>query len=158
MPLRRKGLLGALLVGALIGVAAPPAAPAAAASRVKIYAIYYDSPGVDTGTNASLNAERVVLKNTSRVRVNLHGWSLRDTSRHIYVFTGTYYLRAGRTVVIHTGRGADYGRHRYWDRRFYVWNNTTDTAVLRGPAGGLKDLCTYTGPNDQRAGGAAIAC
>jgi hypothetical protein len=41
------------------------ASPAEAASAIQIYRVYYDSPGKDTRSNSSLNAEYVVLKNTA---------------------------------------------------------------------------------------------
>ena len=40
-----------------------PAREASSTSGVKIVRIYFDSPGSDTGSNASLNAEWVKVKN-----------------------------------------------------------------------------------------------
>jgi hypothetical protein len=148
----------AVILAVLAGILVAPAPAAAATRRVMIFKIYYDSPGADTRTNASINAERIVLKNPSVRRINLRGWTVRDAQRHIYRFSDTYYLQPGRTVVLHSGRGTDFGRHRYWGYRQYVWNNTADTAKLRSPAGLLRDSCSYHGPNDQSPAGAMITC
>ncbi|MDP9868239.1 hypothetical protein J2S55_007505 [Streptosporangium brasiliense] len=40
--------------------------------------VYYDSPGSDLRSNASLNGEYVVIKNTTRTAIDLAGWTLRD--------------------------------------------------------------------------------
>jgi hypothetical protein len=69
------------------------ASPASAA--IKITKIYCDSPGADTGTNKSLNAEYVVIKNTGTTRKALTGWTLRDASKHVYKFP-TFRLGAGK--------------------------------------------------------------
>jgi hypothetical protein len=53
---------GALVGLTLAGIAVTGVLPVAAA--VKIDRVQYDSPGSDTGSNTSLNAEYVVIKNT----------------------------------------------------------------------------------------------
>jgi len=57
-----------------------------APAKIRITKIYFDSPGDDTGSNTSLNAEYVVIKNTGTTRKALTGWTLRDASRHVYKF------------------------------------------------------------------------
>lgn len=118
------------------------ATPAQAASPVKIYRVYFDSPGSDRGSNRSLNAEYITLKNTASTKRSLKGWTVRDRSRHIYRF-GTYTLGPGRYVTIHTGRGDTTHRHRYWQRSWYVWNNGGDTATLRRADGTRADRCSW---------------
>ncbi|OKI08315.1 hypothetical protein A6A06_34190 [Streptomyces sp. CB02923] len=118
------------------------AAPASAAGSVHLSKIYYNSPGSDNRSNASLNAEWVQIKNSTSRAVSLKGWKLTDTSRHTYTF-GTYSLGAGKTVTVHTGRGRDTAAHRYQNRRAYVWNNTKDTATLKKPSGARVDSCGY---------------
>src|SRR5438034_2400635 len=67
-----------------------------ATAAVRIGFVYYDSPGSDTGSNASLNAEYVKIKNTgSRAKV-LTGWRLHDQSHHRYTF-GTLPSAAAAT-------------------------------------------------------------
>jgi hypothetical protein len=117
-----------------------PTAPAA----IKITKIYFDSPGADTGSNTSLNAEWIRLKNTGSRGRYLTGWTIRDTSGHVYRF-GTYRLRAGYTVTVHTGRGTNTRRNRYWRSDGYIWNNDGDTAKLKNRVGTLIDRCHYSG-------------
>lgn len=115
---------------------------AQAASKVQIYRVYYNSPGSDTRSNASLNAEYVVLKNTDSVKHSLKNWTLRDKSGHVYLFP-TFTLGAKKYVTIHTGRGTNTSSHLYWGSRAYIWNNTGDTAYLRWPGGSLADSCSW---------------
>jgi len=144
--LRGAALAGTLVAG-LITLSGPAALAAPAAHRapspVVIAEIFYNSPGSDHGSNASLNAEWVKLRNRTAHRVNLSGWTLRDTSRHVYHFVH-YSLRAHGTVRIHTGSGRDTQRNLFQNRGWYVWNNTGDTAILRGPAGNNRDTCSYS--------------
>jgi hypothetical protein len=118
-----------------------------ASAAIRITKIYYDSPGSDTGSNSSLNAEWIRLKNTGTNARSLTGWRVRDSSGHVYVF-GNYALGAGKTVTIHTGSGANRPRHRYWRQDNYVWNNDRDRATLKKPNGTKVDACSY---NDSSA-------
>ncbi|KOU01671.1 hypothetical protein ADK86_12320 [Streptomyces sp. NRRL F-5755] len=118
------------------------AAPASAAGSVHLAKIYYNSPGSDNRSNASLNAEWVQIKNSTSRAVSLKGWKLTDASRHVYTF-GTYTLGAGKTVTVHTGKGRDTAAHRYQNRRAYVWDNTKDTATLTKASGARVDSCGY---------------
>jgi hypothetical protein len=108
--------------------------PAQAVSTVRISGVQYDSPGSDTGSNFSLNAEWVRITNYSSSRKSLSGWSLRDTSNHVYRF-GTFSLGAGKSVRIHTGSGSNSSTDRYWGSGWYVWNNSGDRATLKNSAG-----------------------
>jgi hypothetical protein len=126
-----------LLVIAFVLMAGP------ASAAVKVTKIHGDSPGSDGGSNKSLNAERVVIRNTGSSAVQLKGWTLRDPASHVYRF-GSFSLGAGKTVSIHTGDGGNSKLHRYWGQEWYVWNNDGDTAILRRPNGALVDKCTYT--------------
>src|SRR5215467_1465793 len=126
------------------------AAPTAhrAPSPVVISEIFYNSPGSDHGSNTSLNAEWVKLRNRTGHRVSLDGWTLRDTAHHVYHFVG-YSLRAHGTVRIHTGSGRDTQRNLFQNRGWYVWNNDGDTAILRGPAGNVRDRCSYSDSSER---------
>ncbi|MEU5472065.1 lamin tail domain-containing protein [Streptomyces lydicus] len=137
----RLRALAAAAVMAAAGAALLPA-PAQAAGSVHLYKIYYDSPGSDTRSTASLNAEYVQIKNSTSRAVSLTGWTLTDASRHKYTF-GSYSLGAGRTVTVHTGRGTNTAAHRYQGRAAYVWNNDRDTATLRRASGSTADSCSY---------------
>jgi hypothetical protein len=118
------------------------ATPAQASTSVKISRIYYNSPGTDTRTNASLNAEYVNITNISSVTRVITGWTIRDAANHIYKFPSTS-IPAGRTVTLHTGKGTNSGYQRYWQSGAYIWNNDKDTAYLRNAAGAAIFTCSY---------------
>ncbi|GIU97385.1 MAG: hypothetical protein KatS3mg013_1188 [Actinomycetota bacterium] len=122
-----------------------------ASAAIRIAKIQYDPPGTDTGTNAHLNKEFVVITNTGGCAVRLDGWVLKDAAGHRYTF-GPFRLRAGKSVTIHTGRGADDRNDLYWGPKYYIWNNDGDTATLKNAAGKTVDSCRYPG------GGTAVTC
>ena len=136
-------LLAAVAVAALTLLPSTPAF--AAGHRIQINEIYYNSPGTDTGSNSSLNAEWVRLYNTSSSKSSLTNWTLRDAAGHVFKFAA-YTLGAHSYVKIHTGDGTRTQADRYWNQSWYIWNNTGDTATLRdGGGGGAVDSCHYTG-------------
>lgn len=118
-----------------------PATPKAGA--VQFTKIQYDSPGKDTGSNASLNNEYVRLTNKTSATINLKGWTIRDAAGNKYTFTTTHNLGAGKTVYVHTGKAGNNSTHRYWQRKSYVWNNSGDTAYLRTSTGKSIDSCRW---------------
>jgi Lamin Tail Domain len=122
-----------------------------ASAAIRITKIYYDSPGSDGGSNSSLNAEWIRLKNTGSSSRSLKNWTIRDKAGHVYRF-GTYRLGAGKTVTVHTGRGSNSARHRYWQQDRYVWNNDGDRARLKKPNGTTADSCAYSGA------GSSVTC
>lgn len=130
---------GGLLVSAQAAQAASPA-------KVRIYKVYYNSPGTDSGSNASLNAEWVALKNYGGTSRDLYGYTVRDRSSHVYKF-GHVALKPGKRVYIHTGKGrtATVGGsvHVYQNHTWYVWNNTGDSATLRTRYGTKIDACSW---------------
>jgi len=137
---RARIAAGLAAAAALTGFAT--AAPAQAAGSVHLAEIYYNSPGTDTGSNASLNAEWVRITNSTTRAVSLKGWTLTDASRHTYVFPSVT-LGAGRSVTVHTGRGTNTTANLYQQRRWYVWNNDKDQATLRKSTGSVVDTCSY---------------
>ncbi|OIJ91118.1 hypothetical protein BIV25_30505 [Streptomyces sp. MUSC 14] len=129
----------ALLTGTLLST------PAQAAGGVRIYQVWYDSPGRDTRSNSSLNAEWVQIRNTGGTAVSLKGWVLKDASDHRYVFRGVS-IGAGKYMKIHTGRGTDTATDKYQGRGAYVWNNDRDTATLTRPNGAGVSSCSWAKP------------
>jgi hypothetical protein len=122
-----------------------PSAPSGpAVGSIKFSKIMYDSPGKDTGTTASLNAEYFRLTNTTNKAINVNGWTVRDAAGHVYTF-GSHLIGAGKTVYVHTGRGTN-GKpdsaHRYWNKTSYIWNNGGDSAYLRSGSKTI-DSCSY---------------
>jgi Lamin Tail Domain len=142
---RHSGVLNAhsrLLIACLIAAASILiATPAQAApATVYIYKVYYNSPGSDTGSNSSLNAEYVVIRNGDNVSHSVSGWTVRDAAGHVYKFD-TLRLGAGKCTTYTTSAST----HLYWGRGAYVWNNTGDKVILRRADGSLKDTCSYDG-------------
>jgi Lamin Tail Domain len=68
--------------------------------------------------------------------------TIKDRAGHTYKF-GTFYLGAGKTVRIHTGKGSNTSTDRYWGRNWYVWHNTGDKAYLGNASGTLMDTCEW---------------
>ena len=138
--------LRVVMVAALLAVgfnvAGPNAREADAASCVKIYRIYYDSPGTDSGSNTSLNGEWIQLKNICSYNRALAGFKFRDAANHWYTF-GTFTLKAYAYVKVHTGSGTNTSTDRYQGRGWYVWNNDKDTAYLYNSSGTLIRTCSY---------------
>ena len=116
-------------------------APTPAAGSVRFTRIQYNPPGTDNAAN--LNNEWVQVTNNTRGTVNLRGWTVRDAAGNVYTFTTTVYLGAGKSLIVHTGKGTATTGHRYWGRTTYVWNNGGDTATLRTGAGRTIDSCRW---------------
>jgi hypothetical protein len=116
--------------------------PASAASCIGVYRIYYNSPGTDTGSNSSLNAEWIQLRNRCSTSRSLSYWKIKDAAGHAYTF-GSYALGGGKYVKVHTGKGTNTATDRYQGRSWYVWNNDKDTAYLFNRYGSLIDKCSY---------------
>jgi hypothetical protein len=138
---RLRALLGAVATTAALAAGTLLAPPAQAASSVAISKIYYDSQGKDTGSNASLNGEYIVLKNLTSTAKTITGWTVRDPAGHVYTFPKTT-IKANGTVTVRSGKGTDSGSTRYWQKSWYVWNNTGDTATVRNSNGTKADACT----------------
>lgn len=138
----RKGAaaITVAVMSAVLGLAG--ATTANAATGVVIWNAYYDSPGPDRGGNTSLNAEYIALKNTSSSAKNITGWTLRDKANLIYKFPTTT-IGAGKYLFIRTGKGTNNATTRYWNRTWYVWNNSGDTAYLRTAAGTTVSTCGW---------------
>lgn len=143
--LRTRVLSAAALAAVLLVPAPAVAAPAeagAAAPKVRIERVYFDSPGADRGGSVSLNAEYVRLVNAGSSTVSLEGFWLRDKTGYRYTF-GDVKLARGKTVTLHTGKGKNRSGHVYWGRGWYVWNNTGDEARLYF-GNKLVDSCKFT--------------
>ncbi|MFL6047515.1 MAG: lamin tail domain-containing protein [Propionibacteriaceae bacterium] len=119
-----------------------------------IYKVYFDSPGSDTGSNSSLNAEYVVIRNGDNLSHSVSGWTVRDAAGHCYTFPDGFRLGAGKQAIIHTSDDTRHttsaSRHLHWGREWYVWNNTGDKVILRRADGSLKDTCMYSGAGSKK--------
>jgi hypothetical protein len=136
-------LLCAAVLGLGVSIGPLAASPADAASCVKIYKIYYDSPGTDDRSNSSLNGEWIQLKNVCATSKSLTGYKIKDAVGATYMF-GTASLGAGKLVKVHTGSGTNSSTDKYWRSSNYIWNNTSDTAKLYNSSGTLLRTCSYT--------------
>jgi len=136
----RLALAAVPAVALTFGLLAPASAEAVPA--IRITQIQYDSPGSDTGSNASLNTEWVRITNTTAQNRSLSGWTLKDKQGFTYRFP-TFTLKAKASVVVYTGKGSATSTKRYYNRSWYVWNNTGDSAYLRDSKGVLKDSWTF---------------
>lgn len=134
---RNLALIGAAVATALL-------LPGNALGAVRITKVFYDSPGSDSGTQQSLNAEYIKLTNNGNHSVTMTGWTIRDTSHHVYTLD-SFHLGEGRSVILHTGHGNDGHRHKYWDMGNYVWNNDGDTATVKKDNGHKIDSCHWDG-------------
>ena len=142
-----SGIIRSILIASLLatGVAVSYSArsPASAAPPcVVVYRIYYNSPGTDTGSNYSLNAEWIQLRNRCTTGRSLESWRIRDVAGHAYVF-GAFRLGGGQYVKVRTGKGTATATNLYQGRSWYVWNNDKDTAYLYNSNGTLIDTCSY---------------
>lgn len=142
MVAKKSAVLAATGLIAGLVVSSTGVSPAEAASAVRISAVQYDSPGTDRGGNKSLNAEWVRITNKSSTRKKLTGWTLRDTSRHVYRF-GSFSLGPGKSVRIHTGKGKNTATNRYQGRSWYVWNNDGDKAILKNSHGTTQSVRSW---------------
>ncbi|MEV0123558.1 lamin tail domain-containing protein [Streptomyces sp. NPDC050703] len=133
-------------------LAASPASAAGHQGGLHLGYIQYDSPGRDTRSNASLNAEWVNIHNNTRSPIQLKGYKLKDNTGYTYTF-GSYKIGAGKTVKVRTGKGTNASGVRYWGRGSYVWNNTGDKARLVRPSGSLQDSCSWS-----RTGSGHVSC
>ena len=127
-----------------VAAAAFGAGPAEAANPTLHFSkAYVNSPGTDTGSNTSLNAEYVVITNSSSTAsYTLTGYTISDRSAHVYKFR-TFVLKPRASVTLHTGSGTNTSTNLYWGSRAYIWNNTGDTAYLKNSAGTLRDSCAW---------------
>jgi len=124
--------------------------PASAAYCVGIHRIYYNSPGSDTGSNSSLNAEWIQLRNQCSTSRSLTAAKIKEAAGHTYTF-GSYTLGGGKYVKVHTGKGTNTATDRYWGRSGYVWNNDKDTAYLYNRSGTRLGTCSYNNKTPVRS-------
>ncbi|GAB3138923.1 lamin tail domain-containing protein [Micromonospora sonneratiae] len=136
------GMLAAVLFG-LGGVLVAGSPANAATPSLRFHGAQYDSPGKDTRSNASRNAEWISLINSGRASVNLNGYTIRDKAGKVYRFGNVTIAGNGGRLWLHTGSGRNAGRDLYWNSGNYIWNNTGDTAYLRNAKGGTVDSCSW---------------
>lgn len=115
---------------------------------VKITFINNDPEGKDT--QRKLNDEWVKIENKGDTSISLEGWKLTDwrpNQQHIHIFNfpkyidnSTWQLSPGELIFVMTGSGNNQfipdtneykpQYHLYWNKNWFVWNNTGDTACI----------------------------
>jgi hypothetical protein len=130
----------ALALGAALAVGSPAEA---ATPTLRFHGAQYDSPGTDNRSAASLDNEWISLINSGSKAVNLKSYTIRDAQNHVYTFGNVTIAAKGGRLWLHTGKGTNTTKNRYWGSGNYVWNNTGDTAYLRNAGGKAVDSCTW---------------
>lgn len=115
------------------GIWKPDACGPPASTAVRIAEIEGNPPGND---GYDLNGEYVVIRNDGGTPVDLTKWKLRDDStQNRFWFPEEFVLGPGRQVTVHVGRGDNTDDTLYWGRRFPIWDNSGDAAILLDPKG-----------------------
>lgn len=99
----------------------------------------FDAPGNDL---FNLNGEYVIIENTGFKRLNIRGWTVKDSSTNIYEFY-RYIFEPGSKIYIFSGKGEDGGGKFYWNGTRPIWNNEHDTLYLRDRKGLLIEIYSY---------------
>jgi hypothetical protein len=123
----------------------PPVTAGPKAGDVLFTLVQYDPVGKDSNTAKSLNSEYWRITNKTKKTINMQYWTVKDRAGNTYRFP-TFYLLAGRSVTIATGKGTN-GKPvawRYWGRTGHVLNNTGDGLYLRTGSGKTIDTCGWT--------------
>ncbi|MFZ5816419.1 MAG: lamin tail domain-containing protein [Bacillota bacterium] len=118
-----------------------PTAPLRAALAVEPALSLFDTPGDDHGET---HRERVTLRNTGTLPVNLGGWRLADRARHQFPLPERELL-PGATLSVYTGRGRNSETALYWGRARAVWNNRGDAVYLIDPDRVVRAEYVYEG-------------
>jgi hypothetical protein len=74
--------------------------------------------------------EYVQIENRGPGSQDMTGWTLGDTSDHLYHFPTGFILAGGVSVRVWTKEGDDTQTNLYWGRDGPVWGNDGDTAYL----------------------------
>ena len=107
---------------------------------VVILTIQADAPGTE---RENLGREFVVFHNPGRRPLQVGNWTVADADGHRYRFPSRAVVAGGETVTLHTGRGRDGPRHRYWNRSTPVWNNGGDVVIVRDADGDVRARQAY---------------
>jgi hypothetical protein len=123
-------------------------------AEIEITSIHNNPIGKDV--SSKLNEEYIVIRNTSKDQnFNMNGWIVSDRTptgqeTHLFYFPekindSGWTLDPGEYILLMTGEGTNkYIRgdgtnspqfHFYMQRKWFVWNNSGDSAYLRLPNG-----------------------
>ena len=121
---------------------APDACGPASPVSLEITDVAYDPPGDD---GQDLNGEWIRIRNTGLDDADLGGWTVRDeSSSNRYRFAAGTAIRAGGSIVLHTGCGTDTDTRFFWCKSgSAVWSNTGDTVLLQDTNGSTSAFYSY---------------
>jgi len=88
----------------------------------------------------TLGAEWVVVRNAGTDPLNLAGWQLKDTNRHVFTFPNLT-LNGGGAVQIHTTAGTNTVIDLYWGEVNPVWQSGEEAQLL-DPSGNVRAVYT----------------
>ena len=111
-------------------------------SPVRLSKVYSDSPGSDTRSNSSLNAEYVQLKNYGTKDVKIGGNTIYNGVDSLYKLP-TFTLKAGKTVTVRTGKGTNTTSTLYMNRTNYFWPNRKSSGFLSDSSNRRLSNCSY---------------
>ena len=92
----------------------------------------FDAEGVD---EFNLNNEFVTFRNICKARIDLTGWTVKD-SGEMYTFP-EFVLESEAAVTLHSGEGKNSITDLYWGSELSIWDDESDTLYLRNPQGNL---------------------
>lgn len=109
--------------------------------EITICQVQLDPPGED---NANLNEEWVKICNEGEKDIDMTGWTLLNDVGAYYQFPDGFVLKAGASVIVHTGSGQNTETDLYWGNPVEVWNNAGDTVTLQDDKGNTVVEHTWT--------------
>ncbi len=99
---------------------------------VQILLVHYDAMGDD---RTNLNDEYVCItyrsNETSKVPVDLTGFTLSDDDGYVFLFPNSFVIDEGMIVNIHSGVGENNLTDLYWGSSNPLWNNEGDIVFLQ---------------------------
>lgn len=79
--------------------------------------------------------EYLVFRNAGSEPIDLSGWTVENGAGRSYAFPGGTVLEPGERLTLHSGRGADTERDRYWNADEPVWEAKRSTVLVETAAG-----------------------
>lgn len=87
-----------------------------------------------------LDAEWVIVRNAGNEPINLSGWQLQDSNRHVFTFPNLT-LNTGGAVQVHTISGTNTVIDLYWGLGEPVWESGEEAQLL-DPSGNVRAVYT----------------
>jgi len=121
----------------------PPAPTSFRSDRIEfVDPFHYDASGND---NRNLNDEYFTLKNTGITYVDMTEWTVTNNTNDSFEFPAGFALSPSKSVAVYSGSGNNTHNKLFWGSEIEVWNNNSDTAVLRNSSGKTVHIYQYPG-------------